>query len=149
MVVEGIQNVQIDKICEVIFFLMIRPPPRSTLFPYTTLFRSCERGGPRILSAGSRLRCSRLEAGLPDAEVAHADGREGEREAETAIARACTPYRNRRWLRVDEPVRLKIDNAVYNQRVRKARRIPPCRRRVVGDGDEGAAHAAGAAADET
>src|SRR5689334_24575876 len=23
-----------------LFFLMIRPPPRSTLFPYTTLFRS-------------------------------------------------------------------------------------------------------------
>src|SRR5262245_64625617 len=31
------------------FFLMIRPPPRSTLFPYTTLFRSpgrCRRGAP-------------------------------------------------------------------------------------------------------
>src|SRR5256886_15511502 len=27
------------------FFLMIRRPPRSTLFPYTTLFRS--RGGDR------------------------------------------------------------------------------------------------------
>src|SRR5215204_6856639 len=27
------------------FFLMIRRPPRSTLFPYTTLFRS-ERGEP-------------------------------------------------------------------------------------------------------
>src|SRR3954462_15011230 len=30
------------------FFLMIRRPPRSTLFPYTTLFRSarcCRRGG--------------------------------------------------------------------------------------------------------
>src|SRR5260221_838875 len=26
------------------FFLMIRRPPRSTLFPYTTLFRSCRRG---------------------------------------------------------------------------------------------------------
>src|SRR3712207_9508969 len=26
----------------VFFFLMIRRPPRSTLFPYTTLFRSCE-----------------------------------------------------------------------------------------------------------
>src|SRR5689334_24127613 len=26
------------------FFLMIRPPPRSTLFPYTTLFRSAHRG---------------------------------------------------------------------------------------------------------
>src|SRR5437588_9386364 len=24
------------------FFLMIRPPPRSTLFPYTTLFRSAK-----------------------------------------------------------------------------------------------------------
>src|SRR2546426_901363 len=29
------------------FFLMIRRPPRSTLFPYTTLFRSaCSRGWP-------------------------------------------------------------------------------------------------------
>src|SRR3712207_9456778 len=28
---------------DAIFFLMIRRPPRSTLFPYTTLFRS---GGP-------------------------------------------------------------------------------------------------------
>ena len=26
--------------CCVFFFLMIRRPPRSTLFPYTTLFRS-------------------------------------------------------------------------------------------------------------
>src|SRR5438034_1774889 len=26
-----------------LFFLMIRPPPRSTLFPYTTLFRSPTR----------------------------------------------------------------------------------------------------------
>src|SRR3712207_8599942 len=26
---------------------MIRRPPRSTLFPYTTLFRSVSRGGPR------------------------------------------------------------------------------------------------------
>src|SRR5690242_21535177 len=30
-----------------LFFLMIRPPPRSTLFPYTTLFRSIDTsGGP-------------------------------------------------------------------------------------------------------
>src|SRR3712207_8332075 len=28
-----------------ILFLMIRRPPRSTLFPYTTLFRSQGRGG--------------------------------------------------------------------------------------------------------
>src|SRR3712207_7229067 len=30
----------------VVFFLMIRRPPRSTLFPYTTLFRSLRRGLP-------------------------------------------------------------------------------------------------------
>src|SRR6266704_4573048 len=29
--------------CFVFFFLMIRRPPRSTLFPYTTLFRSRRR----------------------------------------------------------------------------------------------------------
>src|SRR4051812_50176338 len=29
------------------FFLMIRRPPRSTLFPYTTLFRS-PRAGPAV-----------------------------------------------------------------------------------------------------
>src|SRR5258706_10162551 len=29
------------------FFLMIRRPPRSTLFPYTTLFRSRPRGAYR------------------------------------------------------------------------------------------------------
>src|SRR2546430_17614579 len=30
------------------FFLMIRRPPRSTLFPYTTLFRSARTGGSRL-----------------------------------------------------------------------------------------------------
>src|SRR5258708_11639545 len=36
------------------FFLMIRRPPRSTLFPYTTLFRSRwrDRHGLRQLHAG-------------------------------------------------------------------------------------------------
>src|SRR5437870_10782473 len=33
------------------FFLMIRRPPRSTLFPYTTLFRS-PLGGPRPVGGG-------------------------------------------------------------------------------------------------
>src|SRR5476651_1069059 len=27
------------------FFVMLRRPPRSTLFPYTTLFRSADQGG--------------------------------------------------------------------------------------------------------
>src|SRR3712207_7379908 len=33
------------------FFLMIRRPPRSTLFPYTTLFRSRHRSPRRRLAA--------------------------------------------------------------------------------------------------
>src|SRR5258708_32653332 len=37
------------------FFLMIRRPPRSTLFPYTTLFRSgCVGFGPDCLQLGRR-----------------------------------------------------------------------------------------------
>src|SRR5256884_4691031 len=34
------QNADSQLFCDVFFFLMIRRPPRSTLFPYTTLFRS-------------------------------------------------------------------------------------------------------------
>src|SRR3712207_8266515 len=46
----------------VLFFLMIRRPPRSTLFPYTTLFRSIEHGegwelDSRIEQAMDALRC--------------------------------------------------------------------------------------------
>src|SRR5207248_10680930 len=33
----------------IFFFLLIRRPPRSTLFPYTTLFRSHMKRGPRFL----------------------------------------------------------------------------------------------------
>src|SRR4029453_4340693 len=40
------------------FFLMIRRPPRSTLFPYTTLFRSCSRIARWNAQSESRV-CSR------------------------------------------------------------------------------------------
>src|SRR5258707_5779595 len=44
-----------------LFFLMIRRPPRSTLFPYTTLFRSpaasVGRQCPPHQGAGRRLEC--------------------------------------------------------------------------------------------
>src|SRR3712207_8401698 len=36
------------------FFLMIRRPPRSTLFPYTTLFRSEGDGRPKLLTYACR-----------------------------------------------------------------------------------------------
>src|SRR2546430_6177268 len=36
------------------FFLMIRRPPRSTLFPYTTLFRSCIDAGEATAAVRAR-----------------------------------------------------------------------------------------------
>src|SRR2546425_5690175 len=38
---------------------MIRRPPRSTLFPYTTLFRSRIGGGERVVGVAERTRLSR------------------------------------------------------------------------------------------
>src|SRR3712207_8159697 len=62
----------------IFFFLMIRRPPRSTLFPYTTLFRSRSEKASRNLrwrgallrhpTAAERLRwptCSDFSARLP------------------------------------------------------------------------------------
>src|SRR3712207_7304086 len=46
----------------IFFFLMIRRPPRSTLFPYTTLFRSAGlpgRGVPPPVRAGVHAPCRR------------------------------------------------------------------------------------------
>src|SRR2546430_17501686 len=56
--------------CEMFFFfLMIRRPPRSTLFPYTTLFRSpiwkSEDGRGQVLGVGGKVKD----------ELAHAGGR--------------------------------------------------------------------------
>src|SRR3712207_7452687 len=57
------------------FFLMIRRPPRSTLFPYTTLFRSLalagqhprQRGGRRLDAADlRRLHLQRPARQAPD-----------------------------------------------------------------------------------
>src|SRR5690606_41990141 len=39
-----------------LFFLMQRPPPRSTLFPYTTLFRSHDHEGQPLQYARFSLR---------------------------------------------------------------------------------------------
>src|SRR6202040_4405521 len=62
------------------FFLMIRRPPRSTLFPYTTLFRSI-RGRPPPLAAcreafahsstvGSDRKSTRLNSSHPSISYA-------------------------------------------------------------------------------
>src|SRR3712207_7012669 len=54
------------------FFLMIRRPPRSTLFPYTTLFRSEVEGhivsGSRMDFASSRIAMA-VRSGVPRPSV--------------------------------------------------------------------------------
>src|SRR5256885_12026878 len=57
------------------FFLMIRRPPRSTLFPYTTLFRS------GIEADGGSLEPQRDYSDLQYAGYARADGKDGDRKS--------------------------------------------------------------------
>src|SRR5256885_10846710 len=59
------------------FFLMIRRPPRSTLFPYTTLFRSTLRGVCRRVPGADRYPAHAHRAPAP-----------GGREADRALDRA-------------------------------------------------------------
>src|SRR3712207_9423862 len=65
------------------FFLMIRRPPRSTLFPYTTLFRSQRRLGDTLAGAALqdvRRRARRQEVADPvrDARPLTAEGERSE-----------------------------------------------------------------------
>src|SRR5690349_24078563 len=50
------------------FFLMIRRPPRSTLFPYTTLFRSRRRSPARTAPSRCARAASRCGAGARSEE---------------------------------------------------------------------------------
>src|SRR3989442_7766496 len=54
--------------CDVLscFFLMIRRPPRSTLFPYTTLFRSVD--APPIHCGGELQEAAEPAPGRPSVE---------------------------------------------------------------------------------
>src|SRR5690349_22566660 len=66
------------------FFLIIQRPPRSTLFPYTTLFRSEARMGPRRqrgLDADGRAR-SRPHRARQRGSGVHALGRSEEHTSE-------------------------------------------------------------------
>src|SRR5256884_2513494 len=85
------------KITIFFFFLMIRRPPRSPLFPYTTLFRSprrpddherCLQGDPRARRREGRGHRDRvgalLDAGEDGPQGAGPDGALGERREQRA-----------------------------------------------------------------
>src|SRR3712207_8555536 len=50
----------------IFFFLMIRRPPRSTLFPYTTLFRSADAQRGHPARRDLRRQDHRRHPGVPD-----------------------------------------------------------------------------------
>src|SRR5690349_23049505 len=63
---------------------MARPPPRSTLFPYTTLFRSCGVG--RLPATVDRLACvARRGAGTASPAVATHDSARREDRKSTRL----------------------------------------------------------------
>src|SRR6266498_6062858 len=87
----------------VFFFLMIRRPPRSTLFPYTTLFRS-RRGaqnGARAPALGLRRVRERM---LEDVE--RLLGRDGQLEA---LPRAAVLDRDQQPVRRPAPEQRHLD----------------------------------------
>src|SRR2546430_12540153 len=51
------------------FFLMIRRPPRSTLFPYTTLFRSFGQLAGEVAGEIGRMAFFLAQLGMAEAEM--------------------------------------------------------------------------------
>src|SRR6266480_938367 len=99
------------------FFLMIRRPPRSTLFPYTTLFRSrgqgrnprvraTARGRPSAARDGARALSARARRPRPHGETGDSRRSSVRRRGEPVFAR---------------PVRQSLSQADHAQRARVAR----------------------------
>src|SRR5690242_21497933 len=84
---------------------MIRPPPRSTLFPYTTLFRSwsCDHASPRGTATNSR-RLRRLRA--------RQLGRRGNAAGDGAAAARALSDRDRKSTRLNSS-HMSISYAVF------------------------------------
>src|SRR6266850_5235739 len=86
----------------IFFFLMIRRPPRSTLFPYTTLFRSRRRA----------LSCAALGR-----RPRRPSGRQG------PVRRRCAPRRDRKSTRLNSS-HLVISYAVFCLKKKKKKSSP-------------------------
>src|ERR671922_193393 len=70
--------------CFFFFFLMIRRPPRSTLFPYTTLFRSS-----RTVSCGARRAPPRRSRGGSRSPPVSARGQTPARKCHANVTGVC------------------------------------------------------------
>src|SRR2546426_11993014 len=63
------------------FFLMIRRPPRSPLFPYTTLFRSTH-AETVLPPSGADVKTTHRPRRSPETEIAHPNSRSEEHTSE-------------------------------------------------------------------
>src|SRR2546422_7303453 len=105
-----------------VFFLMIRRPPRSTLFPYTTLFRSpaLQLAAGGTLERGDEVAPIGGRVGVSFQELAHRPAEDRRADVELRLAQ------HRRRLPVD-------DVAVSGFRPGKIRERPVDRRRPLRD----------------
>src|SRR3712207_7926599 len=83
------------------FFLMIRRPPRSTLFPYTTLFRSRPaRRGARADRRRGRAANRALEPPAPEDRVDRKSTRLNSSHANISYAVFCLKKKNKNFVTV-------------------------------------------------
>src|SRR5439155_21378062 len=78
------------------FSLLIRPPPRSTLFPYTTLFRS--RTGEVAFRNGDLYWAQKSDFQTPSAEAKKALHKQVERDRSTCL---CSAFLDRKSTRLN------------------------------------------------
>src|SRR2546430_3255523 len=83
---------------------MIRRPPRSTLFPYTTLFRSGRRHEPATLPRGGppvRVRHSRAAVGNDSLPGPRDEPRDGQRPVAASADRSSASRVDRKSTRLN------------------------------------------------
>src|SRR5437016_10597904 len=81
------------------FFLMIRRPPRSTLFPYTTLFRSLGR------ARGGAFECAVFVAALKEIhEVLHLRSEEHTSELQSLTNLVCRLLLEKKKKKLSRPI---------------------------------------------
>src|SRR5204863_7280158 len=88
-----------------LFFLLIRRPPRSTLFPYTTLFRSWTSAGAGARAAAVITAAQTVAASATNAQCSSASRRD-------MTGWACMPNRDRKSTRLNSS-HVEISYAVF------------------------------------
>src|SRR2546430_9418883 len=104
------------------FFLMIRRPPRSTLFPYTTLFRS-------LLDEGVQRRQGVLKIGVEDGGVVRSEEHTSELQSQSNLVCRLLLEKKKRALR---PLRAVTPHLQHHGYVNLHELARPCVRPALG-----------------